>query len=47
MVKKNLPIKILSKGKLDHPLTVVSHSFSQKAKEEIEKVGGKTEIIQC
>ncbi len=47
MVKKNLQIKILSKGKLDHPLTVVSHSFSQKAKEEIEKAGGKIQVISA
>lgn len=46
LVKKQLDgIKVLGKGKLDKKLTVKASKYSAKAKEEIEKLGGKAEVI--
>ncbi len=38
-------VKILGDGELTKPLTVRAHAFSRSAKEKIEKVGGKAEVI--
>ncbi|NHM33393.1 50S ribosomal protein L15 [Neobacillus terrae] len=38
-------IKILAKGNVEKKLTVKAHKFSSAAKEAIEAVGGKTEVI--
>lgn len=38
-------VKILAKGELSKALTVKAHKFSAKAKEAIEKAGGKVEVI--
>ena len=38
-------IKVLAKGKLEKKLTVKAHKFSSAAKEAIEAVGGKIEVI--
>jgi large subunit ribosomal protein L15 len=38
-------VKILGNGELKKALTVKAHKFSAKAKEAIEKAGGKAEII--
>ncbi|MDD4363317.1 MAG: 50S ribosomal protein L15 [Atribacterota bacterium] len=38
-------IKVLSNGKLEKPLTVKAHSFSQEAIKKIESAGGKAEVI--
>lgn len=40
------PVKILSRGELGKALTVRAHKFSAKAKELIEKSGGKAEVIE-
>ena len=46
LLKKQLDgIKVLGNGKLERKLTVKAHKVSSKAKEEIEKLGGKTEVI--
>lgn len=46
LVKKQLDgIKVLGNGKLTKKLTVKAHKFSKSAKEAIEKVGGKVEVI--
>jgi len=46
LVKKQLDgIKVLGNGKLSKKLTVKAHKFSEKAKEEIEKLGGTPEVI--
>ena len=44
---KNLQdgIKVLGNGTLEKKLTVKAHKFSEKAKAEIEKLGGKAEVI--
>lgn len=39
-------VKILGKGELKKALTVKAHKFSAKAKEAIEKAGGKVEVIE-
>lgn len=38
-------IKILGNGKLEKKLTVKAHKFSSASKEQIEKLGGKAEVI--
>ena len=46
VVKNSLSgIKVLGNGTLDKKLVVRAHNFSSKAKEEIEKLGGKAEVI--
>jgi large subunit ribosomal protein L15 len=40
------PVKILGDGDLTLKLTVRAHRFSSTAKEKIEKVGGKAELIE-
>jgi large subunit ribosomal protein L15 len=46
LIGKDEKFKILSKGEVLTALTVHAHSFSAKAKAEIELKGGKTEIIK-
>lgn len=38
-------IKILGKGNLEKPLNIKAHAFSKSAKEKIESIGGKCEVI--
>ena len=38
-------VKILGDGEITKPLIVKAHAFSKSAKEKIEKVGGKVEVI--
>lgn len=46
LVKKfNDGIKILGDGELTKKLTVQAHKFSKSAKEKIEALGGKAEVI--
>ena len=46
LVKNQLDgIKVLGNGTLEKKLTVKAHSFSEKAYKEIEKLGGKAEVI--
>lgn len=46
LVKKQLDgIKVLGNGNLTKKLTVKAHKFSSKAQSEIEKLGGKIEVI--
>ncbi len=44
--KKNMPVKVLGGGELTKPLDIAAHSFSKKAIEKIQQVGGKIEKIQ-
>lgn len=44
-LKKTEKLKVLANGKLDKSLTVKAHKFSESAKQEIEKAGGKVEVI--
>jgi large subunit ribosomal protein L15 len=43
--KSDLPVKILGDGELSGSITVQASAFSKKAKEKIEALGGKTEVI--
>ena len=46
LVKNGLDgIKVLGNGTLERKLTVKAHKFSSVAKEQIEKLGGKAEVI--
>jgi large subunit ribosomal protein L15 len=46
IIKKELDgLKILGNGELNKKLTVKAHKFSKTAKEKIEAVGGKAEVI--
>ena len=46
IIKKLLDgVKILGDGEITKPLVVKAHAFSKSAKEKIEKVGGKVEVI--
>ena len=46
LIKKELDgIKVLGNGELTKKLTVRANSFSKTAKEKIENIGGKTEVI--
>ena len=38
-------VKVLGNGQLEKKLTVKAHKFSESAKESIEKMGGKAEVI--
>ena len=40
-------VKILGNGELTKKLTVSANAFSASAKEKIEALGGKTEVIYC
>ena len=45
ILKKELPIKILADGTIDHAVTVKAHKFSATAKAKIEAAGGTTEEV--
>ena len=44
-VLKHGKIKILGNGEIKTAMTVKAHKFSQKAKEAIEKAGGRAEVV--
>jgi large subunit ribosomal protein L15 len=44
--RKDEPIKILAAGSFSKSLTIKAHGFSSKAKERIESLGGKAELLQ-
>jgi len=46
LIKKTEFVKILGEGNLTKKLIISAHSFSKKAKEKIEKVGGKIIVIE-
>jgi large subunit ribosomal protein L15 len=43
--RKDVPIKVLSKGELSKALTVHAHAFSAGARERIEAAGGSCKSI--
>lgn len=45
-IQKRDKVKVLAKGTLTKAITVKAHAFSEKAKLEIEKAGGKAEVIK-
>jgi large subunit ribosomal protein L15 len=44
--RKGAPVKVLGDGEFTKKLTIRAHGFSAKAKEKIESLGGKAELIQ-
>jgi large subunit ribosomal protein L15 len=44
--RKGESIKILADGALSKPLIIKAHAFSSKAKEKLEALGGKAELLQ-
>lgn len=46
IIKKKLPVKVLGKGEITKPLILKVHAISSSAKERIERVGGKVELIE-
>ncbi|MCM8818695.1 MAG: 50S ribosomal protein L15 [Candidatus Omnitrophica bacterium] len=46
LIKKGNFVKILGEGNLTKKLTFYAHQFSKKAKEKIEKIGGKVNLIE-
>ncbi len=44
-IKKGAKIKILGQGEISKPLHFKAHKFSKKAKEQIEKAGGRADIL--
>ncbi len=44
--RKGEPVKVLGDGEFTKKLTIRAHAFSAKAKEKIESLGGKAEVIQ-
>lgn len=44
--KKSCAVKVLGVGALSKKLVVQAHAFSKPAREAIEKIGGKAELIQ-
>ena len=45
LVRKGLPVKVLTRGEIDRPLVVRAHAFSEAAKAKIESAGGRAELI--
>ncbi len=45
LVRRNLPVKILGQGELDRPLVVQANAYSKSAKEKIEALSGRAEVI--
>jgi large subunit ribosomal protein L15 len=46
LVKKvKQPVKLLGRGELKHPVKIIIHACSKKAKEIVEKAGGEVRII--
>ena len=46
LIKKELDgVKVLGNGELTKKLTVKANAFTKSAKEKIENIGGKTEVI--
>jgi len=41
-----LPVKVLGRGKLEKPLTVRAHAFSDSARSKIEAAGGEIEVLE-
>lgn len=47
IVRSGVPVKILGAGSLSKKLEVHAHRFSEKARKEIEKAGGKAVVVSA
>lgn len=45
LLKRKGPVKLLSDGELQHPLTIHVHQVSKAALKKVEDVSGKVEVI--
>jgi len=46
LIKTNsIPVKVLGNGELETGINVSAHSFSESAKDKIEKAGGKVTVV--
>lgn len=45
LLRKKEPVKLLSDGELQHPLTIRVHQASKAALKKVESVSGKVEVI--
>ncbi|QQR99268.1 MAG: 50S ribosomal protein L15 [Sphingobacteriales bacterium] len=45
IISKSEKLKVLANGELKSTISISAHAFSDKAKEAIEKLGGKTTVI--
>jgi large subunit ribosomal protein L15 len=45
LVAGKRPVKILGDGQLGKAMRIQAHAFSKSAKEKIEKIGGKAEVM--
>lgn len=45
LVRRNLPVKVLGEGELDRALVVQVNAYSKSAKEKIEALSGRAEVI--
>jgi len=45
LLKKEGPVKLLSDGELQHPLTIRVHQASKAALKKVESVSGRVEVI--
>jgi large subunit ribosomal protein L15 len=45
LLKKDGPVKLLSDGELQHPLTIRVHQVSKAALKKVESVSGRVEVI--
>ncbi len=45
LLKREEPVKLLSDGELQHPLTIRVHHASKAALKKVEGVSGKVEVI--
>jgi len=44
LCRKGAPVKVLGRGRLDRAVRVTAQAFSQSARQEIERAGGKAEV---
>ena len=45
LLKREEPVKLLSDGELQHPLTIRVHHASKAALKKVESVSGRVEVI--
>jgi large subunit ribosomal protein L15 len=45
LLKKEVPVKLLADGELQHPLTIRVHQVSKAALKKVEGASGKVEVI--
>ena len=45
IISKTVKLKVLANGELKSAISISAHAFSDKAKETIEKLGGKASVI--